>query len=612
MFCQICDAWNIDDGEYCTRCHQKLLVISGTEYTLEDEQAFDSHPEEQFSFDEHLLERISVLEEVVRRLTGTVRQALGTLYKLEQKTLLNQTGLTTLRDLLEGKEVLGREEWGELWETRMEYQLLALEKRERFAAIKEQIASLFRGAARDDFLDRLEEAENALLAFDIGAAVRQLEAAHELDPRNHELSFFLGETLFNEGDKEAALRYFSRALTAKPDHFESLVYGGVLCHEQGQEERSEELLKRAVAVSPESFLPAFSLGAVYASRGHLAPAALYLERAVAMEPVPQAVYLLGSCYFEMGKVSAAIRHLEQAVDLDPSYQEARHLLGLAYLDRRWYKKARRAFRAAQRLRPAKLDHHELVRFVAGIAATPAEMTAKACEWLRRGEQAFEEGEVREALACYRRAVTHDPENPALLVAYAMACLELGRTREIEAVVDKALGLEPGERLRAGAYATLIEALRLEGKYSESNRVGHLLLAEGSSDFSKTVAYFEMAFNLAELEEDLDQALSFARRSVELAPEELKHLPLAALGWVHYKRREFSESVDVLSRSSALASSPRTLTHLGMALLASGERERARHILDEARSAEGSRGAVAGSLLEVLQSGPSILHDPTRD
>jgi tetratricopeptide (TPR) repeat protein len=629
MYCQICGAWNPEEGEYCTRCHHKLLVISGADYTLEDEEAFDGHPEEQYSFDEHLLERISILEEVVRRLTGTVRQTLSTLHKLEQNILVNQTGVTTLRDILESKKILGREEWGELWETRMDYQLLALEKRERFAAVKGQIAALYRGGERGEFLGRLEKAEHALLAFDIGGALGELEAAHGLDPANHELSFFLGETLFNEGEKESALHYFFSALASRHDHFGSLLYGGVLCHEQGQEARAEELLKRAVAVRPDAFLPAFSLGAVYASRGRLAPAALYLERAVRAEPVPQAVYLLGSCCFEMGKVGAAIGHLEEAVRLDPSSQETHHLLGLAYLDRRWYRKAQEAFRDAQRLRPARLDHHELVGFLAGIGATPvrgtaargtadrgtavrgaaAEMTAKAFEWLQRGEDAFGDGEAKEALSCYRRAVAHDPENPALLVAYAMACLELGRTGEIEALVDKALRLEPGERLRASAYATLIEALRLEGKYRESNRVGRLLLAEDRSDFAQSVACFEMAFNLAEMEEDLDRALSLARRSVELAPEELQHLPLAALGWVHYKRREFPESVDVLTRSSDLAASARTLTHLGMALLASGERDRARRVLDRARTAGGPKNALTGNLLEVFQGGASMLQDP---
>jgi tetratricopeptide (TPR) repeat protein len=597
MFCQICGARNAIDQEYCHRCHQKLLVISGY-YTLQDEEAFDSNPEEQFSFDEHLLERISILEEVVRRLTGSMRQSLGTLYKLEQKILVNQTGITTLRDLLENKEVLGREEWSELWESRMDYHLLALEKRERFSGVKDAIADLYRGDARGDFQRHLDDAEMALLVFDMGAAARQLEAAHELDSKNHELAFFLAELFFNEGEQEKALVYFRRVLAVKPDHFESLVYGGVLCHDQGQNQRAEELLKRAVALEPENFLPSFSLGAVYASQGRLAAAALFLERAVVAEPVPQAHYLLGNCCYEMGKVTVAIRHLREAVRLDPAYEEAHDLLGLAYLDRRWVRKSLATLDQAWRLRPVQLDHRELRQLLGSDELEPAAGDG-AGGWLRRAADALAAGRPREALSCYRRLLSEDPENPALLVAYAITCLDLGRTREIEAVVGRVLGLDPGERLRTSACATLIEALRLEGKYREGNRVGRSLLDDSDSDFAKTVAYFELAFNLAEMDEDLDQALSFANRSVELAPEELRHLPLAALGWVHYKRREFDQSIEMLTRSTALGSSPRSLTQLGMALLAAGKREQARRVLGQARESRGPR-TLPGGVLETLQ------------
>ncbi|MEE8524099.1 MAG: tetratricopeptide repeat protein, partial [Thermoanaerobaculia bacterium] len=455
------------------------------------------------------------------------------------------------------------------------------------------------------FRSHLDAAEMALLVFDIDAATRELEAAHELDSANHELSFFLAELFFNEGGQKRALIYFRRVLAVKPDHFESLVYSGVLYHDQGRNSRAEELLKRAVALDSEHFLPAFSLGAVYASQGHLAAAAVLLERAVAAEPLPQAHFLLGSCCYEMGKVTVAIRHLREAVRLDPTYEEAHDLLGLAYLDRHWVRKSLAILDQAQRLRPVQLDHRDL-RQLLGSPEPAADEPSES--WLRQAAEALTEGRPREALSCYRRLLAEDPENPALLVAYAITCLDLGRTREIEAVVDRVLGLEPGERLRTSACATLIEALRLEGKYREGNRVGRSLLEDSDSDLAKTVAYFELAFNLAEMDEDLDQALSFANRSVELAPEDLRRLPLAALGWVHYKRREFDQSVEMLTRSTALGSSPRSLTQLGMALLAAGKREQARRVLAEARDSRGPR-TLPGGVLETLQGPVRRWQDP---
>src|SRR6476661_5183941 len=583
MYCQVCGAPNRDDHEYCVRCHQKLLVLSGS--LREDDDSYEESAEESFSFDEHLLERISILEEAVKRTAETVRQLLGALHKQEKNMLINQTGLSALRELLETKDVIEGDAWSALWESKMDYQLLALEKRERFLSVKERIAALHHGDKRKLFLQHLEDAEYALFAFDIERAVGALEAAYKLDRGNYELAYFLGETHFNEANSEAALTYFTRVLEVKPDHYEGLVYSGVIHYERGDHARAEEYLKRAVAIYPDSFLPHFSLGAVYAGQGNLAKAVLFLERAVEVEPVPQALFLLGSCFYEMGKLSSAVHYLQEAVRHDPAFEEAHHLLGLAYLDRHWTRKALDSFRQAQRLNPKKLQYQDLVRYLSGHhSGGPLPQVGGDAEvWFRKGEELRAKDSLKQAHTCYRRALSLDPENPTLLMSYALVCLHMNRSQEIEAVTRKVLDLNPGETLKATAYAALIEAMRSQGKFREGNRIGELLLDEGSSNFTKSIAYYEMAYNLAEMEEDLEQALDYARRSVELAPDEIKQFPLAALGWVHYKRKEFDKAVDFLSRSSELGDSPTTLTHLGMALLASGEEDQARGVLAHART-----------------------------
>jgi tetratricopeptide (TPR) repeat protein len=605
MYCQVCGAPNRDDHEFCVRCHQKLLVLSGA--LREDEEGYDESAEESFSFDEHLLERISILEEAVKRTAETVRQVLGALHKQEKNILINQTGLSAMRELMEQKRLIGWEEWSDLWESKMDYQLLALEKRERFLSIKERIAALHHGDKRKLFLQHLEDAEYALFAFDIERAVAALEAAYKLDRDNYELAYFLGETHFNEANTEQALAYFSRVLDVKPEHYEGLVYSGVIYYERGDHARAEEFLKRAVALYPDSFLPHFSLGAVYAGQGNLARAVLFLERAVELDTVSQALYLLGSCYYEMGKLSAAIHSLQEAVRHDPAFEEAHHLLGLAYLDRHWTRKALDSFRQAQRLNPKKLQYQDLVRYLSGVSGSPLPgVDGEAEAWFKKAEEFLARDNLKQALSSYRRALALAPENPTLLMSYALLCLHLNRSQEIEAITRKVLDLNPGEMLKATAYAALIEALRSQGKFREGNRIGLRLLDEGSSNFSKSIAYYEMAYNLAEAEEDLDEALDFARRSVELSPDEIKQFPLAALGWVHYKRKEFDRAVDFLSKSSELGPSPTTLTHLGMALLASGEEDRARSILAHARAIGGRGEALQEKMMECMKDSTRLI------
>jgi len=115
----------------------------------------------------------------------------------------------------------------------MDYQLLALEKRERFLAIKERIAALHHGDKRKLFLQHLEDAEYALFAFDIERAVAALgkrPTSSTATTTSWPTSW--GETHFNEGDTEQALVYFSRVLEVKHDHYEGLVYSGVILYER--------------------------------------------------------------------------------------------------------------------------------------------------------------------------------------------------------------------------------------------------------------------------------------------------------------------------------------------------------------------------------------------
>lgn len=607
MLCQLCSANNPDDADYCHRCGHKLLVVSG-EYTEEDQDAFDDSAEEVMSFDEHLLERVSLLEEVLRRTALSVGQMLSTVYKLEQKILLNQSGLTALRDLLESKHLISHQEWSELYESRSDRELLALEKRERFVQVKERILSLYGGERRPLFADLLEQAEQALVGLDIDGALEILDEAHAIDPMNYELAFFLGEASFNEGRVSDALTFFGRVLLVKPQHFESLVYSGVLHHEAGHDELACRLLERAVALFPQSFLASFSLGAVHASRGRLREASVYLEQAVdSGDTLPQASYLLGSCYFELGKAGLAIRHLEAAVEQDPAFEEAYLLLGLAYLERGWNRKALDALKLCQRLQPSRLEYPELLHFLGSTDESLPAVGDAVMRLLHEAEESMRSGQSREALSAYRQALALDGENPTLLVAYAMACLTLSRSEEIEPVIKKVLLLKPGEALEVAAWATWIETLRDHGRLRESARTAKGLIKRAHEDSTRAIVSFELASSLAESGDDLDVALEHSQLAAELAPEIWRHLPLAEQGWVHYQRREWDVAVRCLEEASALGSNKRLLTRLGLALLAVKRGDDAREAFERARSLDESRGLQA-TVLEALKDGARLLQE----
>ncbi len=606
MLCQTCGAFNDDEREFCFRCQAKLLVLSGVT-AYEDDDIDDYDEEQDDSLDEHLLERVSALEEIVKRSADMLRVALDAVHRQERAIFVNQTGLLSAKELLEKKGFLSGDELTELWESKMGEQLLALEVKERFVERKDRILSLFHGDRKDRFNELIAEAQALIESFDQIRGMKVLEDAFKLDRDNYELSFFLGEMFFNDGDIDRAKVYLERTLEVQPDHFDAAVFYGVLLHEQQDLKGAERWLRRAIQISQESFLPYFSLGAIYSLQGKLLRAQKFLQKAIEIEPIPQAHYLLGTTYYEKGQLDRAIRSFQAAIKLDPEYEEAIYHLGLCYLDRNWNRKAMQCFQEALELNPNKMEYQQAFRiYQEDKEGRHAPVKGEAADDFARAGELASQGNYQGALEHYRRAAQLDPENVSILIAYALLCSHLDLNREAMHVARKVLKLHPPEMVAAAAYTTLVEALRAEGNLKEANRVLEQMLIESRSNYAKSIAYYEKAYNLAEMEESLDEALESAKLALKLSPRELRQFPLAALGWVYFKRHDLTNAIDFLSRSADLGPTATSLMHLGMALLEAGEKDRARLTFRRAKQFKAQGAGLEGKILEQVRSTAKLI------
>src|SRR5512132_1973233 len=604
MLCQTCSAYNDDEREYCFRCQNKLLVLSGMT-SFEEDEVEDYEDEGDLSLDEHLLERVSAIEEIVKRSAETIRTLVDAIQKHERAILINQPGLLSVKEMLEKKNLLTSDEVVELWESKMGEQMLALEKKQRFVERKDRMLSLFRGEKRDRFRQLLADAESAIDAFEPDRGIKALEEAFKLDRDNYELSFFLGEMFFNDGNLDRAKHYLERTLDVQPDHFDAAVFYGVLLHERQDLKGAERWLRRAIQISQESFLPYFSLGAIYARKGKLLRAQKFLEKAVQLEPIPQAYYLLGTIFYEKGQLERSIRSFQEAIKLDPDFEEAIYHLGLCYLDRNWNRKAIQCFQEALELNPNKMEYQQAVKIYEGISGhMPVE--GPAATEFGEAETLVNQGNYNEALDHYRRASQEDPENVNILMPYALLCSHLDMNNEAIAVARRILKQKPTEVVAAAAYTTLVEALRAEGNFKEANRALEEMLRDYNSNYAKSIAYYEKAYNLAEMEENLDEALESAQLALRYSPKELRQFPLAALGWVYFKRRDFKSAVDFLTKSADLGPTATNLMHLGMALLESGQKDRARAVFRKAKTFKTKGAGLEEKILEQVRSTTKLI------
>jgi len=587
VLCQWCGAPNPDDREVCVRCSSRLLVVSGTngefsEETLEEEEA--SVEREKAAFDEHLLERLSAGEEGLKRLQGTLLHLEERVADLEQGLALLDSGVQALVELLDRRKVVRESEVMAAWERAASSEMAREELLVRLRQRRDAIISRARtagGGAAAACTRALHSAELALLA---GQPVRATEILGETlrrFPRNPELGELLGELSFERGDTAAAEGYFRTALRWNPVDVESRIYLGTILADTERGAEALDHLRRAVSLAPENFLPHFSLGALHAAAGRAAEARTSLKAALEREELPQAYFLLGMVELDSGHAGAATAALERAVALDGEFEDAIYYLGLAYLERRWTRKALECFRRVQEMDPQRLQYQEAVRLVEGGGDAAAALPPEAEGMLREASRASEAGELDRALHQLMRA-SRLSDHPSLLASLALLAAAAGRPRQALGAAHRLLRMEVRGAPFLAAWTALLETMRAAKRYRQVERWGGALYHEGPGPLERGLAAYELALTELERGGDSGRALELAHASLDLIPRELRQYPLAALGRIHLARREYSDAVDYLEQAVTLSPSPAILTQLGLALLEMGDGERAREVLQRAR------------------------------
>ncbi len=587
VLCQWCGTPNPDDRELCLRCRSRLIVVSGTngefsEETLQEEEG--SAEREKLAFDEHLLERLSGGEETLKRVQSLLLRLEERVVDLEQGLALLDSGVQALMELLDRRKVVRETEVMAAWERAASSEMAREELLVRLRQKRDAIVSRARatgGRAAAACTRALHSAELALLAGQPVRATEILGEALRRFPRNPELAELLGELSFERGDPATAEGYFRTALRWKPDDVESRIYLGTIQADSDREEEALENLERAVSLAPESFLPHFSLGALHAAAGRSGPARSCLLAALEREELPQAYFLLGMVELDSGHAGAAVAALERAVALDDDFEDAIYYLGLAYLERRWTRKALECFRRVQEIDPQRLQYQEAVRLVEGGGEGAAPLPPEAEALLREASRASEAGELDRALHKLLRAARLT-DHPNLLASLALLAAAAGKPRQAFVAAHRLLRAGVRGAPFLAAWTALLETMRAARRYRRVEEWGGKLFEEGPGPLERGLAAYELALTELERGGDSGRALELAHASLDLIPRELRQYPLAALGRIHLARGEYSDAVDYLEQAVTLSSSPAILTQLGLALLEMGEGERAREVLQRAR------------------------------
>jgi tetratricopeptide (TPR) repeat protein len=164
-------------------------------------------------------------------------------------------------------------------------------------------------------------AEGYALRQDLDDALKEYQAALQLQPNEPELHESLGELYLDNHSDDEAQAELQKALALDPARTHSLYLLGRLYVQNRENEKAVQYLQRAVRLQPDSVEASSLLGTAYVRLGHFAEAVPKLEKAALLDHYGNVHYQLFLAYRKLGQDELAKKALARSQDLRRSSLE---------------------------------------------------------------------------------------------------------------------------------------------------------------------------------------------------------------------------------------------------------------------------------------------------
>ncbi len=367
-----------------------------------------------------------------------------------------------------------------------------------------------------------------------------LQQTLELAPGLVKARLLLGETLRREGNFPEALVQVEEVLKDQPDHYQALLLRGNLKAAQRDTEAAGNDYRRLVALQPENPVGYYQLGLLTRLDQKYEEAIGYFDQALQRNPKLMDVFTNKVLTLAAQKkwdeaLNACTQQLAVVADSKPAQAIVHFMEGQIHKARNDRKAAELAFRKSVEANANYVQaYYEMARLY------------------------LQDNKLDEAVAQYEALLAKDPKQFG-------SHMQLGTIYDMQGRLDLA-----------------------ETHYREALKI--------NPDFAP--AANNLAYNLAEQEKNLDEALLLAQKAREKLPEDPSTMD--TLGWVYTKKQLYDSAIRELQDSLAkLPDNAAIHYHLGMALLGKGETEKAREAFGKALAAKDA-GTVADRVKKALE------------
>ena len=357
-------------------------------------------------------------------------------------------------------------------------------------------------------VDPLTAALNRAAQGDLDGAQMEIEALHQEQPNASGPHLGLAEIAIRRGDIDGAESWIAKGLAVAPDAPELYRAQARLRILQKRESDAIAAFETAIARAPKDPRSYIELANLYATRlDQLDKAVQTFNAALAVDPKNATAHFgLGVALARMKRDDAAKAALVAAQKLAPTNPMPIFTIGQIYASEKRFTEALAAFDGALKIRPTLI--------VARIARGD----------VFQGLQKYDE-----AIGEYREILKVDPKSVRALLGVAMSQQAAGREADAQQSYRAVLAVDPEQAL----------------------------------------ALNNLAWSWAIEKRNLDEALQFAKKAVEVAQGQAPFRD--TLGWVHFHRGEFTDAAKELELALQQQPNAPTYTHLGAVRAAQGDK-----------------------------------------
>lgn len=416
-------------------------------------------------------------------------------------------------------------------------------------------------------------------------AVPYFRHALELDPENEEIRLNLSIALVRAGDFALATEELKELLRRYPDSIPGHLAMARLYRETGLNALAVEQYRDLISRYPDMDQAYQELGLLYEELKEWQNALDVFTDVLKLRPLDFALrHHLARVYVGMKRYADALEQLDVIVALKPEDLDARLKMGLIFLEQQRWSDAITVFKEILELKP-ELDAARYYLGTAFESKSEWEPALEAFRGIDRNSALYDDavshigyiyletGRIGEAIQFLETRMSEGQPRPQVFNYLASLYMANNQDADALATVDRGAGLYPDNADLLYQKALILERT---GKHEEAIQTAKRLIVV-DHDHAEGLNF--IAYALAVDNRDLDEALDYAKRAVEIKPA--PHI-LDTLGWVYYRMGRLIEALKVTQEASRQLSEDAVVTeHLGDIHLALQNLDQARASFEKA-------------------------------